>query len=75
MGKITENTLMPLSMVAAIAGSIVWLSMIYFKTEASAKAIDGVLLKQDAYIDTVQEINRRLSVIESEVKRIQEKRR
>lgn len=35
MNKITENTLIPISLVVTILGGVVWLTMIYQKVEAS----------------------------------------
>lgn len=35
MNKITEGTLVPISLVLTILGGVVWLTMIYQKVEAS----------------------------------------
>lgn len=39
MSKITQNTVIPLSLVFLITGGIFWLSKIYFTAEANSSAI------------------------------------
>lgn len=39
---ITENTFVPVSLVISIAGGILWLSAMWYKTEASAAEIEKV---------------------------------
>jgi hypothetical protein len=69
MSKITENTLIPISVFAVVAGGIFWLSSLYIQTKANADSLDKIERKQDLYTETLNSIDRRLSVIEYEVKR------
>ncbi len=39
MNEITEKTLIPLSLLGTIVGGVVWLSVIYYKTEATAASV------------------------------------
>ncbi len=55
--KITENTLVPLSLVITLAGGIFWLTVIYSKTEANAALGDRMST-------ALESIDQRLSRIE-----------
>jgi hypothetical protein len=40
--KITENTFIPISLMATIAGGVVWLTAILYKTDANASEIESI---------------------------------
>jgi len=42
MNKITENTLIPVSLVISIIGGAVWVSAIWYDTRANAKSIEKI---------------------------------
>jgi hypothetical protein len=67
--QITEDTLLPISLVFALGGGVMWLTTIYNKTEAHAKALDQVVLKQDEYSRNLQEIMTKLGRIEERLSR------
>lgn len=48
MSKITENTLVPVSLVLSILGGAGFVTYVYFQTSANAKAIEEIKAKQDA---------------------------
>jgi hypothetical protein len=68
MNKITDKTLIPLSLVITVLGGVVWLSMMFSKVEAQEKKID----KQDGKIESQTAI---LIDIRERVIRIEEKQR
>jgi hypothetical protein len=47
LSKITENTLVPLSLVIALGGAGVFVTKIHFQQEAMAKEIEAVSSKQE----------------------------
>jgi len=66
MLKISENRLVQISwgalgaMLVSLVGGVLWLSVIYYTSEANAKAIIGI--EQD--LGVLHSIDRRLSKIE-----------
>lgn len=66
---ISENTGISISLVITMAGGLVWLSTLYYKTEAIAQSVSRVELKQDQYNDNQSEIIQRLSRIEGALSR------
>lgn len=66
---ISENTGISISLVITMAGGLVWLSTLYYKTEAIAHSISRVERKQDQYNDNQSEIIQRLSRIEGAISR------
>lgn len=46
--SITENTLVPLSMVVSLLGAAGFVTYVYFQSDANAKAILELKAKQDA---------------------------
>lgn len=63
MQKITENTLIPLSLLAVIAGGIFWFSTLYAEVRASSTDIQD--LKNT--MRQLQSIDQRLSRIEGKL--------
>ena len=66
MSKIFEGTLLPISFVIVIMGGVFWLSSMYAETKANSAAIDKMELK----LEYIQSIDKRLAIIESELKRL-----
>lgn len=75
VAKITETTLLPISLVLTIIGGVFWLTMIYSQTEANAKEIskikdDGREIiskideKQTLMLDRLSRIEGRLEIIQ-----------
>ena len=70
MMKISENRLVQISwgalgaMVVSLVGGVLWLSIIYYTTEANAKAI--IEIKDD--LDVLGSIDNRLSNIEGYIR-------
>lgn len=63
MGKITKDTVIPISLVITIVIVTVWLSQTHFTAKANAKAI--IEVKKD--IKIIRRIDRRLSRIEGKL--------
>jgi hypothetical protein len=63
--KLTEQTLIPLSLVGSIIGGVVWLSVIYYKSEATAKDVDQLKQYQLEVIHKLSRIETKLELIES----------
>ena len=61
--KITENTLLPLSMILVLMGGVVWLTSIYAQTTENTKSIVELNRKQDEYNRTLSQISNQLSEI------------
>ncbi len=53
MKTITENTLVPISLVIAIGGGIFWLTEIYFNGQANANSITDIKQNQEKFIEDV----------------------
>ena len=70
MKKITEKTLLPLSLVITLSSGIFWLTKQYIQTEANAETISKVVSKQDQYVEDIQAIRLDIEIIKNEVKRI-----
>lgn len=62
--SISENTLLPISLVITLGGGIMWLTTIYNLTSANEKAIERVENKQNIYNDNLAIIRDKLSNIE-----------
>jgi len=63
MAKITEQTLIPLTMVGCVIGFTMWLTSMSFQVQANTKRLDAIELKQDAYNDSVHKIQTDLALI------------
>lgn len=61
---ISENTGVSISLVISLAGGMVWLSTLYYKTEAMAQTVSRIEQKQDQYNENQSDIIQRLSRIE-----------
>lgn len=67
MERITERTLIPISLVTIVMGGIFWLSAMWFRTEASAQDVSR--LKQDVnnlnteVIDRLARIETKLDIM------------
>lgn len=66
---INESTSISVGLLITLVGGIFWLSTLYAKTEATAKAVERIEIRQNKYNDTVGEINERLSRIEGAMSR------
>lgn len=61
---LNEKTLIPISMVVAFTGAIMWLSTVFAQVKTNGEKLKELKQNQKVYIDTVQRIDRRLSNIE-----------
>jgi hypothetical protein len=64
--KITENTLLPISLVIILAGGIMWLSSVWHQGNANAHSISE--LKEQRKYDR-EEIMRKLEIIDAKLDR------
>ena len=64
MTKLTEQTLIPVSLVGSILGGVIWLSVIYFKAEATAKDVDQLKQYQLEVIHKLSRIETKLELLE-----------
>ena len=64
IAKITENTLIPISLVITIGIGIFYATVIYAKTEKPEKRIDKVELKIESQTEILLDIRDRLVRIE-----------
>lgn len=65
--KITENTLIPISLVVALVGLVVWISDIKSSAESSVDEIKMMKTDQRDYIKTLNQIDKRLANIEGKL--------
>ena len=70
MEKITEKTLVPLSLLGAMVGGIFWLTSMYNQTLANTESVKEIIKKQDSYSEDLHLIKMELSEIKGELKRI-----
>lgn len=70
MEKITENTLIPISLVIILIGGVVWLTSTHLKAESNLEAVQRIEAKQDRYIQGLNKIYSELAEIKGELKRI-----
>jgi hypothetical protein len=54
--RITEDTLIPISLVIMLVGGVFWLTSMYNATAANSKDIAELKVKQEQYNQTVQAI-------------------
>jgi hypothetical protein len=64
MKAITENTVIPISLMLSLVGGIVWLTTIYNKTEAHEESLRKIESKQEAYLQNLEVIKVKLARIE-----------
>lgn len=73
MDKITEKTLVPISLIIALCGGIIWLSAIWFKGESTASEFyefkNEYKHNQSEDLKLSREILERLARIEEAIKR------
>ena len=69
MSQITEKTLIPISLLSSIVGGVVWLSVIYYKSEATAKDVDQLKQYQLEVIHELSEIKTELRFIKKEMEK------
>ena len=67
MDMITEKTLVPISLLAVLAGGVFWLSSMYAQTTANAQAIVEI---KEAQKDDRREIIERLNHIDNKIDRL-----
>lgn len=79
MNKVTEKTLVPISLVTTIVGGVVWLTTLWYKTEANAAEIAQIKQTSTEIVKTLNEnhlvIVDRLGRIETELKNLKQKGR
>lgn len=70
MKVISENTLIPISLVITILGGVVWLTTLWFRSEAHAEMIAEIRAEQKSLAQEVRENNREVmrKLIELELK-------
>jgi len=72
IGKITENTLVPVSLMLVLVGGVVWLSSIFYKTEANAQRLSSIEnkydIERDKFDKRYQDLIERLTRIEERIK-------
>jgi hypothetical protein len=75
--KITENTLLPISLVITLVGGVFWLTTIYSQSNANAVEIKEMKTKQELIIQELSEKQTlmldRLARIEGRLESIQHK--
>lgn len=64
---INEKTLVPVSLLAALAGGIFWLSSMYAQTQANAQAVVEI---KETQKDDRREIIERLNMIDNKIDRL-----
>lgn len=69
MGKITEGTLVPISLVIVLVGGIFWLTQLYFTTQSNASTIEKMQIQSEKIDQSLSEILERLARIEERIKR------
>jgi len=67
MTKITEGTLMPLSLVILALGGVFWLSSINSDAKATRADVEILRQKQDEYLGEIRRVDERLSRIEGKL--------
>jgi len=67
IGKITESTLIPLSLLAVLAGGIFWLSTLYAEVRTNSAAVAEMKMTQADGYKSLQSIDQRLSRIEGKL--------
>jgi hypothetical protein len=72
MKTITENTLIPISLVIAFLGGVVWLTTLSNQTQANTAALKDIQSKQERYNESIVTIEKSLVRIEYQ---LTEKRR
>lgn len=61
---LNEKTLVPISLVIVLGGGIFWLSTVFAQVRHNGVKINEINNDQKVYLQTVQQIDRRLSNIE-----------
>lgn len=64
MGKITESTLIPLSLVILLGGGIAWAATLNAKASSNERALDEIKAMQFQYNQNMEEVGERLARIE-----------
>ena len=67
VGKITEGTLIPISLVCVLAGCIVWVTALASDTRVTKEEVELLRQKQDQYILEIRRVDERLSRIEGKL--------
>ncbi len=77
--KISEKTSISMSMVGAVIGSLVggcmWLTTIWYQSNANADQLKIISAKQDKYAEELYQIKSELSEIHLELKRMNSRER
>lgn len=68
MKTFTENTLVPIGLAVFVIGSGAgWITKMWIQTEAHGKSLDRLEQKSEAYVQSVDVINGRLSEIRERI--------
>lgn len=67
IGRITENTLIPLSLVGCIVGGTAWLTTMHGDIHSHTEVIQDIKAHQEVIAHTLEKINERLSKIEGKL--------
>lgn len=70
MTVLNEKTLVPISLVITIIGGVVWLTTLWFRTEAFASEISDIKSEQRSVVSEVRENNKEVmkKLIELEIR-------
>ena len=64
MKTITEQTLLPLSLVGVLIGGVFWFSNLWAISKQNSEEIKEIKSKQEEYVQNMYQVNQRLSRIE-----------
>lgn len=64
---ITKHTAIPLGLLIAFVTGIAWIVTLNAKSEETSKNVERLEMKNDQYVQTLDEINSRLSRIEGKL--------
>lgn len=64
---LTQDTLIPISLVITLIGGVSWLTTLYNETKANAAAISDIYQEQKLYQDKIDRVLVKLSRIEGKL--------
>jgi hypothetical protein len=67
LSKISESTVIPISLLITFLGGVAWLTTMAYKTDATAQEVIAIKERQEVYIDRMNEVISRLIRIESKL--------
>lgn len=66
MKSISESTMLPISLIITILGGVFWITSMYAETKYNTASI----VKMETKLEYLQSIDRRLAIIEDQIKRL-----